>query len=235
MPSPVFAVDRDRAALSLLNVALSSRGFELVASRTSADAVARAHAWSPCVILAGLDVEGGAPALIRRLRADVPLARTPVLALARRGQETEIAAALEAGGMGCVFVPGDEDVVAERVREAAAWRLPAGRERVVECGPVALDVATRSVLRPFLPHGLAPCEFEMLRWLLAPAGRAYTRRQLMAADRAAFPPGAGERRVDAVVGSLRAKLGPAGEWIEGLPGIGWRFSATRVRIPVDNP
>jgi two-component system phosphate regulon response regulator PhoB len=221
---PVLAAGRDRSELNFLRLALSLQGIELSIAKSAEDALARAYATQPRAILVSLDLGAPALPLVRRFRSEMTTARTPVLVLASGGQDAEIAAALELGAMGTLSLPVDEAQAWQRVNEALSWRLPAGRDRILGVGPVLIDVDTRTVLRPHLQGPLTPCEFEILRWLLTPAGRAYTRRQLVAADRAAFPPSSAERNVDGHVASLRRKLGAAGEWIETMRGIGYRFA-----------
>ncbi len=230
---PILAVGRDRGELNFLRLALSLQGVELTIAKNGADGLARAFACQPRAILVGLDTDQ-ALTLVRRLRAESATARTPVLLMARAGQEAEVCAGLELGAMGTLSMPIDEEQAWQRVREALAWKLPAGRERIVGAGPVMLDVDTRTVLRPSLREPLTPCEFEILRWLVTPAGRSYTRRQLVAADRAAFPPASAERSVDVHIASLRRKLGAAGERIETVRSVGYRF-ATPVGVVSNRP
>ena len=73
---------------------------------------------------------------------------------------------------------------------------------------------------------LTPTEFRLLESLLRQPGRAFTRAQLMDA---AIGEGAIvlERTIDVHVKSLRRKLGPAGEYIETVRGVGYRFREDR--------
>jgi two-component system phosphate regulon response regulator PhoB len=226
---PILAIGRDRAELNILRLALSLEGIELTITREAPDGLARAFATQPRAILVSLDLNGEALPLVRRFRSEMATARTPVLLLAAAGQEAEICAGLELGAMAAIPRPIDEEEAVSRIRGALAWKLPAGRERVLGAGPLLVDVDTRTVLRPSLRAPLTPCEFEILRWLLTPAGRTFTRRQLVAADRAAFPPAAAERSVDVHIASLRRKLGAAGEWIDTVRGVGYRAAAPAAR------
>jgi DNA-binding response OmpR family regulator len=95
---------------------------------------------------------------------------------------------------------------------------------------VVFDVDRSELVSPRPSARLTPCVADILRWLLTPPGRAYTRRQLLAAHRPAFPPGADERSVDAHVASLRKKLGPWGGCIETRRGVGYRFDPVRAEV-----
>jgi two-component system phosphate regulon response regulator PhoB len=70
---------------------------------------------------------------------------------------------------------------------------------------------------------LTPTEFRLLECLLRQPGRAFSRAQLMDA---AIEEGAIvlERTIDVHIKSLRRKMGDAGELIETVRGVGYRFS-----------
>lgn len=227
MPAPLLAVVRDRIVCDFLKHAASRVGTELVSTRNPGDALARAHARPPAGVVVGLDLESAAPALVRQFRSDLALASTPLLLVGRPGEEPRAAAALELGAVGFIRLPVDGEQAAERLREIIEWRRGGERERLVVAGPASIDLVSRRLLRPRALPSLTRCEFEILRWLLTPAGRTYTRRQLVAADRAAYPPVPEEWMVDANVQSLKRKLGEAGDWIEVVPGIGYRFAKPR--------
>src|SRR5207253_10210288 len=69
---------------------------------------------------------------------------------------------------------------------------------------------------------LTPTEFRLLECLVRQPGRAFTRPQLMDM---AIGEGAlvGERTIDVHIKTLRRKLGAAGEMIETVRGLGYRF------------
>jgi two-component system alkaline phosphatase synthesis response regulator PhoP len=133
-----------------------------------------------------------------------------------------VAGALELGAAGYMEMPASKADLGARVREMLAWRSPE-EGRYVTVGAVTLDVERRALVRP--RAALTPCEFEILRWLLTPPGRTFTRRQLLATDRAAFPPRAADRLVDRQVENLRRKMGDVGELVERAGSVGWRFAA----------
>lgn len=222
--TPILAIERDPSVLDFIRLAVSSLGAELVAAGEPGDAIARAHARLPRAIVVSLELDGFALSLVRRFRSDLTTSRVPIILLASPGMEMEIAAGLEEGASDYLILPVEEGELAERLSRVLDWKPMAGMDRVVSAGPVEMDVERRAVLRPVLVETLTPCEFEMLRWMAATPGRAFTRRQLVAADRAAYPPAAPARAVDRKVESLRRKLGRHSGWIETLPGVGYRFS-----------
>src|SRR6185295_11541315 len=131
------------------------------------------------------------------------------------------------GASDFVLLPEEESAFVARVTGMLEWSATPGTSRFLTAGGVVFDADRAELVRPRPSAPLTPCEGRILRWLLTPAGRAYTRRQLLAAHRPAFPPGAEERSVDANVASLRRKLGRWGEGREARRGVGDRFDPAR--------
>ncbi len=101
-------------------------------------------------------------------------------------------------------------------------RLP--KWELYEFGSFRLDVDSRLVTRDGEPVALAPKSFELLLLLVRNAGRAFSKRELMAA---LWPDTfVEEANLSFQVSTLRKALGDGGSrWIETLPKHGYRFSA----------
>ena len=224
----VLAVDPDRVNLCALRHCFHHAGVDVRLARTAAEARLGARESAPGVALVSLALgRGDAIELIRSFRRDYATSRLPILVLAEEGQEPLINEALQAGASDYVLLPEDEPAFVTRVGRMLGWSLAPGAGRMLSAGPVVFDVDRAELISPRPSAPLTPCEARILRWLLTPPGRAYTRRQLLAAHRPAFPPGADERSVDAHVASLRKKLGAWGECIETRRGVGYRFDPAR--------
>src|SRR5262245_51443987 len=176
MPASILVVVRDRIVADFLRHAAASLRADVAATRNSGDALARAHAQPPRAVVIGLDLDAAALALVKEFRADLATASTPVLLVGRPGQEPRAAAGLELGAVGFLKLPLEEEATAARLREVIGWSLPSEDDRLVVAGPAAIDLVTRRLMRPRPIEPLTRCEFEILRWLLMPAGRSYTRR-----------------------------------------------------------
>src|SRR5262245_40042769 len=224
----VLAVDPDRVNLCAIRHCFHHAGLDARLARTAADAKKCAREWTPGVALVSLALGGDdALKLIRDFRREFATSRLPILVLAEEGQEALVAQALQAGASDFVVLPEDEPAFVSRVGRMLGWSLAPGAGRVLRAGPVVFDVDRAELVSPRPAAPLTPCESRILRWLLTPPGRAYTRRQLIAAHRPAYPPEADERSVDAHVASLRRKLGPWGGCIETRRGVGYRFDPAR--------
>src|SRR5262249_30345517 len=114
-------------------------------------------------------------------------------------------------------------VLLERIK-ALRRRVEGGLDAgdVVEHGGVRIDRVRHRATVEETALDLTPTEFRLLECLLRQPGRAFTRAQLMDAaigDRAIVL----ERTIDVHIKSLRRKLGEAGELLETVRGVGYRF------------
>ena len=102
---------------------------------------------------------------------------------------------------------------------------PAGA--VIESQGVVIDRHSHKALYRDQELPLTPTEFRLLEVLIRQAGRAFTRYELMDAaigeDAIVL-----ERTIDVHIKSLRKKLGEAGELIETVRGVGYRFHEPRL-------
>jgi DNA-binding response OmpR family regulator len=169
----------------------------------------------------GLDV-------LRQVRAS---SATPVLMLTARGEEADRVIGLELGADDYLAKPfGMRELIA-RVRallrraETLRRTLAADRDGVggpVAYGPIRLDPERHLAELDGQPLDLTPNEFGLLRLLLRHPGRAFSRAYLLDAVWGEDYAG-GDRAVDNAVLRLRKKLGPTGDAIETVWGVGYRL------------
>jgi DNA-binding response OmpR family regulator len=96
-------------------------------------------------------------------------------------------------------------------------------EPVLQVGPIAMDEAAHRVTVEGRPLELSPREHSLLECFLRHPGQALTRDQLL--DHAwPFGVAVTPNAVDAYVHYLREKLGPAGERIRTVRGVGYRLA-----------
>lgn len=166
--------------------------------------------------------------VIRRIRRE---ATTPIIVLSARGEDRDKIAGLEAGADDYLAKPFSTDELNARIR--AVLRRAAGPDadpagRLVN-GPVELDVVRREVRVAGSPVHLTPREYELLKALLAHAGRVVTKGRLLRtvwglayADESEY--------LHVYVGRLRRKLAAADpshrvdRVISTEPGIGYRIA-----------
>jgi two-component system, OmpR family, KDP operon response regulator KdpE len=177
----VLVVEDDQEARRALVRELGARGYHVVEAVDGRAALERWEARRPDVVLLDLglpDVDG--LSLIRRMRRE---ATTPIVILSGRYEEREKVEALERGADDYVTKPFGVDELAARLRVALRHAVgptadAAGR---LAAGPLVLDTARHEVRIAGVRIDLTPREFEILRVLLANAGRLVTKGRLLRA------------------------------------------------------
>jgi len=156
---------------------------------------------------------------------------TPVLMLTARSEEADRVIGLEVGADDYLTKPFSMRELVARVRamlrrnELIRQVLNADRHdaaHLLICGPLKLDPQTHIATLNGIELDLSPTEFSLLQLLLRSPGRAFSRAYLIETLWSETYIG-GDRSVDNVVLRLRKKLGPVGDAIETVWGVGYRF------------
>jgi DNA-binding response OmpR family regulator len=166
--------------------------------------------------------------VLRRLRQ---AAATPVLMLTARSEEADRVIGLEVGADDYLTKPFSMRELVARVR-ALVRRADliretlatdrAGNSQPLCHGALRLDPAAHTATFGGEPLDLSPTEFGLLGLLLRSPGRAFSRAYLLdTVWKEAYV--GGDRSVDNVVLRLRKKLGPEGDAIETVWGVGYRL------------
>jgi two-component system response regulator ChvI len=166
--------------------------------------------------------------LCRRLRALSE--RLPILFLTSRDDELDRVLGLELGADDYLCKPFSVRELAARVkvllRRAALSREPDGdEERILETGPLRLDLRRYLATWKGAPLALTVTELTLLHALVRHPGHVKTRNQLL---EEAYPHDAyvSDRTIDSHVKRLRRKLeegDPSFDGIETVYGLGYRF------------
>src|SRR5262249_35685608 len=174
--------------------------------------------------------------VLRRLRQTSPV---PVLMLTARAEEVDRVVGLEVGADDYLTKPfGTRELLARvrallrrHARLAEMLAADRGEARVaLQLGPLELDPDARLARLDGAPLDLTRTEFSLLHLLLRNRGRAFSRAYLHDAVWGE-PAVEGDRSVDNAILRLRKKLGPLGEAIETVWGVGYRLAVR----PGDQP
>ncbi len=228
----ILLVEDDPATRREVAAYLAIHGFRLVEAADAAEALARWEAQRPDLVLLDLglpDADGSL--VIRRIRRD---ASTPIVILSARDREEAKVAALEQGADDFVTKPfGAAELLARLravLRRAAGPASDATGE--IRLGSLVVDVGGHAVTVEGRAVHLTPREFEVLKVLVAHAGRLVTHGRLLRAvwgtayaDEAHY--------IHVYVSQIRRKLAAADrtgalhDLIVAEPGVGYR-----VRLPL---
>lgn len=225
--SYVLIVDPDRAARDAIGGCLETAGHRPRFASSGEEALALARDEVPYFVVLELSLPGlSGLGLCRALREDPALARIPLLMLTASAAEMDRVVAFEIGVDDFVAKPFHPREVALRVsailRRSRKQTLPAPGESL-RFQRLFLDLGQHQVRVDDQLVELTVREFEVLAAMMQSAGRVLSRRQILQ-DVWGIRSGKTPRVVDTHVKWIRRKLGPAGDYIETLRGVGYRFS-----------
>jgi len=221
----VLVIEDEPDIRDLLAFHLEREGYTVTKSGTGAEGLRLARAAPPDLILLDLmlpEVDGFE--VCRRLRQDPVTHAVPLVMLTARGDEVDRVLGLELGADDYVVKPFSPREVVARVRAVLRRSRPTAGTTPVTVGPLQIDAAAHTVSVDGVAVNLTRREFDLLRALVEAGGRVLSREFLL--DRVWGYTAAGEiesRTVDVHVRRLRQKLGPAGQRIGTVTGVGYRL------------
>jgi DNA-binding response OmpR family regulator len=226
--SLVLVVEDEVDLSHIMRDRLIADGHEVVVVHDGAAAMAAVAKRVPdCVLLDWLlpDVDG--LTVCRRLRESHLM---PIIMVTARTEEVDRVLGLEVGADDYLVKPfGLRELLARvramlrRVDLEGVRRAPTANGKV-ESGTLTVDTNSRIATLDGAPMHLTRKEFELLTVLVSNPGRAFSREflveQIWGSDFEGY-----ERAIDTHITRLRRKLGPIGERIATVWGVGYRFSA----------
>ncbi len=207
MNRTILVVDDEPRIVEIARDYLKQAGFRVVSAGDGEIALASARLERPNLIVLDLMLPGiDGYDVTRILRRDSLLAKTPIIMLTARVEETDKLVGLELGADDYLTKPFSPRELVARVR--AVLRRTEGGEApasVLRFGDLLIDLDRRSVSLQGRAVELTATEFDLLRVLAEAPGRPFTRGQLV--ERVYDVSYAGyDRTVDAHIKNLRRKI-----------------------------
>jgi two-component system KDP operon response regulator KdpE len=179
LPLRVLVVDDEPAIRRFLRTSLSAQGHQVQEADDGApalDALER-NATDMLILDLGLPQLDGFE-VIRRLRGAG--SSLPIIVLSSRTDERGKVEALDLGADDYLTKPFGVDELHARIRVALRHRLQQQGERpIFRCGPLAVDLVRRVVSLDGQEVRLSPREYDLLRLLVAHAGKVLTHKFIM--------------------------------------------------------
>ena len=225
MSPRILVVDDEPDLVELVRFNLSQAGFTVDTASSGRQALERLRRSPPDLVVLDLmlpDVSGND--IARQLRADPALAELPILMLTAKSEEVDRVVGFELGADDYVTKPFSPRELTLRVKALLRRGSAASRTGVaLERGSLRLDPERHRCFVKGEEVELTAKEFRLLAALMARPGRVMSREQLL--DEVwGSEITVTTRTIDTHLKRLREKLGPAGEMIETVRGVGYRFS-----------
>ncbi|HXV37043.1 MAG TPA: response regulator [Myxococcota bacterium] len=221
----ILVVDDEPDLRELVRFNLDQAGYRVETASSGREALQALRRSPPDLVVLDLmlpDISG--TELCRKIRLDAELADLPVIMLTAKAAEVDRVVGFELGADDYVTKPFSPRELALRVAAVLRRRYAdATSDRVLENGAIRLDVARHRCMVNGAEAALTAKEFELLRELMSRPGRVVTRETLLErvwGSNVNVTP----RTIDTHLKRLREKLGPAGESVETVRGVGYRFS-----------
>jgi two-component system KDP operon response regulator KdpE len=175
----ILIVDDEPPIRRLLRTSLASQGFQVSEAADGRDALAEAGRSRPDLVVLDLglpDMDGAD--VIRALRGGGNA--VPILVLSSRADEKGKVEALDLGADDYVTKPFGTAELFARIRAALRHRLQQqGEQPIFRSGDLEADLVRRVVRVRGEEVKLTPKEYDILRMLVAHAGKVLTHRMLM--------------------------------------------------------
>ena len=225
MPKPVLIVEDDPDIAEGLRYNLEREGLETRVALTGEQGLQAALDTKspPALIILDLMLPGmSGTELCRRLRREPATRRTPIIMLTARTSEADRVAGLDLGADDYISKPFSVRELMARVR-AVLRRSDESAAARYEDNRLTIDFGDMRVTCDGEAIRLTRKEFALLATLARGAGRVATRQQLL--DNVwGYQYYGDTRTLDVHIRRLRQKLGPCGDAIETVVGVGYRFN-----------
>jgi DNA-binding response OmpR family regulator len=184
-PPRIMVVDDDPTVADVVSRYLEREGFRVETAADGRDAVMRARAAPPDLMILDLMLPGlDGFEVFRTLRAFAPV---PVIMLTARGDESERIVGLELGADDYVAKPFSPRELTARVKSVLRRASQAGSSveaanegpQTLEAGALRVDLPAREVAIAGRPAGLTVREFELLAFLMLHPHRVFRREELL--------------------------------------------------------
>lgn len=221
----VLVVDDESDILTLLEYNLRKAGFVVLLAKDGPEAIEAARSRRPELILLDImlpNMEG--TEVLKRLKSHDSTRSIPVIMLTAKGEEVDKIIGFELGAEDYITKPFSPRELILRVKAVLkrSSEPQDDKEKIFSFNELSLDFTRHKVTVKGALVELSSTEFKLLSELIEARGRVLSRDTIL--DRAwGRDCYVTERTVDTHVRRLRSKLGGAGDYIETVRGVGYRF------------
>ncbi|MCL1815003.1 MAG: response regulator transcription factor [Treponema sp.] len=225
----ILIIEDDTEIQEMLKYAFTRDGWTLIQVTTGEEGLKALQAKRvDCVILDIMLPGMDGIKTLKKIREEKKFQRLPVILCTARGEEADVVAGLELGADDYVVKPYSPRVLAARIRaglrrnELTALEGEDSSKTFWQHGKLIIDVEKHAAFLDDKPLDLFATEFAILACFMSHPDIVFSRQKLITAVRGGDYP-VTDRSVDVQIMGLRKKLGEAGNMIETIRSVGYRF------------
>ncbi|MBP2674812.1 MAG: putative Phosphate regulon transcriptional regulatory protein phoB [Deltaproteobacteria bacterium] len=226
MTRKILVVEDEKEIQDLLAHYLRKEGFSPVLASDGEAAILKARREKPDLIL--LDIllpKADGLEVLRAIRSDGAIHRTPVVMLTAKGDETDRIVGLELGADDYIPKPFSPREVVARIKAILRRSRPGSQEpepATLTCRQLHMDVGRHEVRCEGKPVSLTSKEFRILLALLSSSGRVLSREAILS-KAWGEDTHVTDRAVDVHIAKLRRKIPFLAKAIETVKDAGYKL------------
>jgi two-component system phosphate regulon response regulator PhoB len=221
----ILVIEDDEDIQVLIRHNLSREGFTVAVVDNGEDGLDRLRKGAFGAVLLDLMLPGmDGLDVCRLLKRNPRFQHIPVIMVTAKGEESDIVAGLELGADDYILKPFSPRVLVARVRSTLRRKSREAYDSaaVITHRELQIHPGKHEVIYKNERMDLTHMEFQVLHLLASRPGWVLTRNQIIENVRTDNYP-VTDRSVDVIIVGLRRKLGMAGDRIETVRGVGYRF------------
>jgi len=231
----ILIVDDEPQIRRVMRTTLSSHGYSIIEAKSGEEALSLIRTEHADLIVLDVNLPGiSGLDTCREIRASSDV---PIIMLTVRNSERDKVQALDAGADDYVVKPFGVEELMARIRAALRRAGPGDAIPAFVSDDLVIDFEKRAVTVKGAPVKLTPKEFELLRQLVANAGKSQAHRRLL---QAVWGPDYGDETeyLRVFINQLRKKIEPDPQhprYIHTEPWIGYRFDPPKPKSRAHRP
>lgn len=221
----IYCVEDDGSIRDLMVYALQAAGFSAAGCADGEEFWQAMRQETPELVMLDIMLPGeDGISILKKMRAVPATADIPVIMATAKGTEYDRVIGLDLGADDYLTKPFGMMEMVSRIRAVLRRTGHRAEPTVLRQGGILLDEARHAVEVDGSPVTLTLKEYDLLRLFMENPGLVFTRDRLLSAVWGADYYGE-TRTVDVHIGTLRTKLGPAGDILQTVRGVGYKLEA----------
>lgn len=220
----ILLVDDEPDILEIMNVNLSSEGYQIFTAENGKEALKLADKHLPHLVVLDvmMPVMDGIETC-ERLRMDDRFQNTIIMFLSARGEDYSHVAAFEAGADDYVTKPVKPRIIKSKIKALLRRLLKNENKEMISLGDISIYYDEYKVVKEGKELVLPRKEFELFYLLASKPDKVFKRAKIMESVWGSDVV-VGDRTIDVHIRKLREKIGE--EYFKTVKGVGYKFIDT---------